>query len=45
MQAGSGVAVTGDSPEKRRVGIIVYCHVAADQYQSSAAVAAAAGVF
>jgi hypothetical protein len=35
------VAVTGDSPEKQRGGIIGHCHGAADQAWSSAAVAAA----
>jgi hypothetical protein len=38
------MAVTDDSPEKHRVGIIAECHGAADQVWSSAAVAAA-GVF
>ncbi len=38
------MAVTGDSPEKHRGGIIAHCHGAADQAWSSAAVAAA-GVF
>jgi hypothetical protein len=37
----NGVAVTGDSPEKQRGGIIGHCHGAADQAWSSAAVAAA----
>jgi hypothetical protein len=37
----SGVAVTGESPEKQRGGIIGHCHGAADQAWSSAAVAAA----
>ncbi len=35
------MAVTGDSPEKQRVGIIAHCHGAADQAWSAAAVAAA----
>jgi len=38
------VAVTGDSPEKHRGGIIGHCHGTAGQAWSSAAVAAA-GVF
>ena len=37
----SGMAVTGDSPEKQRGGMIGHCHGAADQAWSSAAVAAA----
>jgi hypothetical protein len=37
----SGVSVTGDSPEKQRVGIIGHDHGAADQAWSSAEVAAA----
>ena len=35
------MAVTGDSPEKQRGGMIGHCHGAADQAWSSAAVAAA----
>jgi hypothetical protein len=35
------VSVTVDSPEKQRVGVIGYCHDAADQGWSSAEVAAA----
>src|SRR6187397_1963301 len=34
------MAVTGDSPEKQHGGIIGFCHGAADQAWSSAAVAA-----
>jgi hypothetical protein len=35
------VAVTGDSPEKQRGGIICHCHGAADQAWSSETVTAA----
>jgi hypothetical protein len=35
------MSVTVDSPEKQRVGIIGYCHGAADQGWSSAEVASA----
>ena len=38
------MSVTGDSPEKHRVGIIAHCHGAVGQEWPSAAVAAA-GVF
>jgi hypothetical protein len=37
----AAASVTVDSPEKQRVGVIGYCHGAADQGWSSAEVAAA----